>query len=147
MNNYYDEPNPANDMYYEDGRFKPLTASYGNISGDIEHYRNTYMEAEKEYFTALLDKPNIREEFSKYVGCSTDELFETAMDYQRRLEYGELETKEQLLLMKYMTPEERDDFHMRNLEMAEQMLCLLLAAIRDKALILELVYRPHRRRR
>ena len=142
MNEYYDEFNPAHDMYYEDGSFKPLTASYGNISGDVETYRNTYMEAEREYFIKLLEDPEIREEFESYENYTSDELFYYAMDIQRKLEYGELETPEEIKLMASMPLEEADKYHMRKLEQAEGMMCLLFAAARDKALIYTLVRRP-----
>lgn len=128
-------------MYNEDGSFKPLTASYGNTSGELAHYRNTYMEAEREYFEQLLSVESIREEFSKYMDCGSYALLDEAMRIQTMLEYGNLETLEEIEEMQTMTPEERDRFHMRKLERAEGLMCLYFAAARDKALILELVKR------
>lgn len=126
-------------MYNEDGSFKPLTASYGNVSGKLAHYRNTYMEAERDYFEQLLAVESIRDKFSEFMNYSSDELFEEAMRTQMLLETGNLETQEELEQMKSMTPEEREAFHMKKLEHAEGLMCLCYAAARDKALILELV--------
>lgn len=126
-------------MYNEDGSFKPLTASYGNTSGELAHYRNTYMEAERDYFEQLLSVESIRDEFSKYMQCGSYALLEEAIKIQTLLETGNLETLEELEQMQSMSPEERDNFHMRKLEQAEGLMCLYFAAARDKALILELV--------
>lgn len=126
-------------MYNEDGSFKPLTASYGNTSGELAHLRNTYMEAEREYFEQLLSVESIRDEFSKYMNCGSYALLDEAIKLQTMLEYGNLETLEELEQMKSMTPEERDNFHTQKLEHAEGLMCLYFAAARDKALILELV--------
>lgn len=136
-------------MYNEDGSFKPLTASYGNTSGELAHYRNTYMEAEREYFEQLLSVESIRDEFSKFMNCGSYALLDEAIKLQTMLEYGNLETLEELEKMKSMTPEERDNFHMKKLEHAEGLMCLYFAAARDKALILELVktYTPGGRSR
>ena len=132
----------ASDMYYEDGEFKPLTASHGNINGKLAHLRNTYMTAEREYFEELLKDDKLYEKFETYLNYSADELFDCATTLHEKLEYGEIETPEELEQMKKMTPEERDEYHLRNLEAAEGLMCLLYAAARDKALILEYVLRP-----
>ena len=68
-----------------------------------------------------------------------DKLYEIAMEIQEKLETGDLETNEEKEQMKLMTPQERDSFHMKKLIEAEGMMCLLLAAIRDKVKVLELV--------
>ncbi len=134
-------------MYNEDGSFKPLTASQGNISGELAHYRNTYMESEREYFEQLLAVESIRDEFSKYMNCGSYALLDEAIKIQTLLETGNLETLEELEQMKNMSPEERDSFHMRKLEHAEGLVCLYFAAARDKALIRELVRVPYGRGR
>lgn len=141
-----EEKNPALDMYYDDGTFRPLVASHGNVSGDIAYYRNVYMEAEREYFTKLLERDDVRGMFIDYLNYSSDELLYAAKIHQERLENGELETREELEKMKSMTPRERDKYHMYKLESTEGLIALLLAAIKDKALILELVLTPSRRR-
>ena len=41
--------------------------------------------------------------------------------------------------MESMSPEEKDAYHLLKLERAEGLMCLLFAAARDKAKILELV--------
>lgn len=126
-------------MYNSDGTFKPITANDGNINGNIAHLRNTYMESERNYFERLLAIEEIREEFLLCLGYTNDLLYKRAVKIQQDIEYGNLETQEELEKMKLMTPEKRDEYHMRKLERAEGMMCLLLAAIRDKVKILELV--------
>ena len=128
-----------NIMYNEDGSFRPLTASSGNVDGELAELRNIYMEAEREYFERLLANKDIWNTFVSYLDYSSDELFEAAMNIQNKLENGELETSHELDMMKSMTPGEKEEFHMRKLESAEGLICLLLAATRDKVKILELV--------
>ena len=126
-------------MYNEDGTFKPLQGSHGNIYEGVAHLRNTYMESEREYFEYLLSIESLRNEFLKYLDCNSDELFNTAMRIQEKIEYGMLESPQELEQMKLMSPEEKDNYHIRKLESAEGLMCLLLAAIRDKVKILELL--------
>lgn len=125
-------------MYEEDGSFKPLTASHGNVDGSLAHLRNTYMEAERNYFERLLSRDKVRDAFLQYIDCDSDVLFDEAMKIQERIETGQLETREELENMRMMHPEERDSFHMQKLENAEGLMCLLLAATRDKVLVKEL---------
>lgn len=68
----------------------------------------------------------------------SDMLFDEAMKIQEKLETGQLESTQELEKMRSMTPEERDEFHMEKLENVEGLMCLLLAATRDKVLIKEL---------
>ena len=127
-------------MYNQDGTFIPRTGNTGNIDGELAHLRDTYMEAEREYFEYLLANPGLREEFIKLLNKHPDNLFETAMELQEKLETGDLETYEERIYMQSLDSEARDKYHMQKLEKVEGMLCLLLAAARDKARILELVY-------
>lgn len=126
-------------MYNSDGSFKPLTASYGNIDGNLANLRDTYMEAERKYFEELLSRDSVKEYFLRCIDYDSDALFHEAMKIQERLETGQLETKEELESMKFMSPEQRDFFHMQKLENAEGTMCIFLAATRDKTLIKELV--------
>lgn len=126
-------------FYSEDGSFKPLTSNYGNTDGKLAHYRNTFMKAEREYFLELLKSKELREVFTFLIDEDDEMILREATKIQNKFEHGELETREELELMKNMTPEERDNFHMRKLELAEGQLCLLYAAVRDKVLIKELV--------
>ena len=125
-------------MYNEDGSFRPFVGHHGNISGDIADYRNTYMEAEREYFSQLLDDDDIRE-YLKYIlyNNSSEQIFEAALDIQDKLENGCLETEEEKKEMMLMDPEEREQFHFNKLVKAEGTMCLLFASIKDKALILD----------
>ena len=126
-------------MYDENGNFIPLAASHGNISSDLANFRDTYMKAEKEYFEYLLAIPRFYEAFNSYLHFDSGTLFSYAEDIHDRIENGNLESTKDLEIMKNMTPEERELFHLQKLEYAEALMCLLLAAARDKARILELV--------
>ena len=126
-------------MYNEDGSFKPLTGNSGNIDGELAELRNTYMESEKKYFEHLLSDPEIYVHFTSLLNENSDELFRYAVNFQQSLEYGNLETPEELAKMENMSPEERDKYHMSKLEKAEGFMCLLFAAARDKVRIRELV--------
>lgn len=126
-------------FYDKEGNFTPLTDNHGNVRGDLAHLRDTYMKSEREYFEYLLSIEEVRNTFLSYLQFNSDELFQYAIEWQEKLETGLLEDEHDLKRMEYMTPEEKDAFHMRKLEEAEGMMCLLLAAARDKAKILELV--------
>ena len=134
-----DKLNLTGIMYDEDGNFIPLTSNDGNINGKLAHLRNTYMEAEKYYFECLLSVDSIRKKFTYYLKCDSEQLLKYAAKLQYRLEYGLIENAEELEMMKTMTPQQRDEFHMKKLEETEGILCLLYAAARDKTKILELV--------
>lgn len=126
-------------MYNSDGSFKPLTGNEGNTSGELAHLRNTYMESEKAYFGYLLSDKNMYMEFVRLINEPSESLLQCAMMLQEKLEYGNLETEEEKKAMQSMSPQEREKYHMRKLEKAEGMMCLLFAAARDKAKVLELV--------
>jgi len=133
-----DKTNLESNFYNADGTFKPLTASHGNIDGSLAHYRDTYMQAERDYFGQLLARDEVRDRLVQYVDYDSDMLFSAATKIQEQLETGQLETMEDLQQMQSMQPEQREAFHMRKLENAEGLMCLLLAATRDKVLIKEL---------
>ena len=120
-------------ILYEGEEFKPLTGNQGNTSGELAHLRNTYMEAEREYFEHILADDEIRSFFLNLVNLNASELLDEATKIQEKLETGQLETPEDLEKMANMSPEEKDEFHMKNLEAAEGLMCLLFAAVRDKA--------------
>ena len=127
-------------MYNADGTFRPFVGDHGNINGEIAEYRNTYMEAEKEYFSQLLVNENVRDYLKELLYNGNPEvMFEEATKIQSRLEFGNLETEQEKQQMQQMTPEEREQFHFAKLEYAEGIMCLLFAAIRDKALVLNQV--------
>ena len=126
-------------FYDENGDLTPLTGSYGNINGNLSSLRDTYMKAERDYFEALLIDEKIREYFYSKLDSEPEELFNQAMKIQELLEYGDLESAEEKKMMEKMTPEDRDAYHMRSLERAEGIMCLLYAAAKDKVKVLELV--------
>ncbi len=74
----------------------------------------------------------------------SDSLFEDAIEIYKKIESGELESEDDKIKMASMSSTDRDNFHMKKLEQAEGLMCLLLAAARDKARILELVLVPGR---
>lgn len=131
------------DKYFfdKDGKFIPRTSSSGNVSGRLAHLRNVYMEAEHEYFLELLSNYYFDSDFLNtfidfIYNTSSDGIFSYAEKYMKRLENGELETRED---MEKKSPEDRDKVHMHNLETAEAMITLLFAAASDKVKILELL--------
>ena len=137
MEERLEENNPGDAMYYDDGSFRPFVGHHGNVSGEVENYRNTYLEAEREYFSRLLEDEEIRDHVRNFLyNYSPDQIFDEAMAIQERLETGQLETPEDIVKMQSMTPEERDSFHLHRLEQAEGMMCILFASVRDKALVL-----------
>lgn len=125
--------------YTKEGNFIPLTGRHGNTNSKLSYLRNTFMEAERNYFEYLLSIERIRNKFITLLDEHSDDLFDYAVMLQDRLEYGELETEKDKKLMQSMTPMERDDYHMKNLEYTEGLLCLLFAAARDKEKIKELI--------
>ena len=126
--------------YNEEGLFKSLTSSHGNIDGELSHFRNTFLEVEREYFKALLSDKDIRNMFQELASSyNNEQLFETAMEIYNNIEMGTIETKEDLEKMKSLTPAEKDSYHLRVLEKNEGMMTLLLAATTDKVKLLELV--------
>ncbi len=125
-------------MYHSDGTFRPFLGHHGNISLDIAEHRNIYMEAEKNYFAYLLSNKKIRDYLMELLrGNSASEMFDEAISIQEKLETGDLESEQEKLQMKSMSPQERDEYHMQKLIYAEGLMCLLFAAVRDKALILD----------
>ena len=136
----------ADSFYTENGSFIPLTDFSGNSKDDLSLLRNTYMEAERNYFKALLNIPNVMAKFSALQLLDSDELFEKAMYYQQLLESGNIETEEEKKEMAKMTLEERNEYHIGKLEEIEGIICLLLAATRDRVYIFDLVdeYSPQR---
>ncbi|MBR3199698.1 MAG: hypothetical protein IKG27_06885 [Bacilli bacterium] len=128
-------------FYDEKGNFTPLTDNKGITSGQLAHLRNTYMEAEKEYFEVILSDDALRNGFLDLLKEDSEELLKKALEIQYKLETGQLESEEDLEKMKEMNPEERDELHMMRLEQAEGLMCLYYAAVRDKVKVLDLVYR------
>lgn len=129
--------NLNNIMYDENGSFIPFVGHHGNINGEIADYRNTYMEAERDYFSALLKDESIRNYiFDLLTNYDPEGIFEEALRIQEKLETGSLETEEEKTAMLSMTPEEREAFHLNKLSRAEGIMCLLFGAVRDKALVL-----------
>ena len=125
-------------MYHSDGSFMPFVGHHGNIGIEIENYRNTYMEAERDYFSYLLADKQLRDYLEDLLhDYRPGDIFEEAITLQEKIESGELESREEKEKMKLMSPEERDQFHLNRLMYAEGTLCLLYAAIRDKALVLD----------
>ena len=104
-------------FYTESGEFKPLNGEEGNISEDIAHLRNVFLEAEKDYFLALLST-NV-EYFNELVELPTDLLYAEAQKRIDMIENGQVKEE--------------------NLEYEEGIITFCLAAIRDKALVLKLV--------
>ncbi len=122
-------------MYDREGRFIPRNSNHGIISEDLANLRDTYMEAEREYFECLLANERLYEKFVILLEKDSEELFKMAMRLQEELETGELESAKDKEKMSRMTFETADKYHMKKLEETEALICLLLAAAADKAKI------------
>ena len=103
-----------------ENEFKPLTSSHGNISGEIENLRNTFLNAEYEYLIFLLRNERNRK-LLMYINqnISSEGLYKLAKERIDQIEHGEVK---------------EEDF-----ETVEGQITLLLAAIQDKVLIKQLV--------
>ncbi len=135
-----DEIENQNDGFYDkNGKFIPFGYEWGNTNPDIAHLRDTYMEAERDYFIALLGDERNRTHFLRLLQLPDDLLFEEAEKLRTKIESGNLENEEDKDKLAQLSPQERDKYHMELLDWAEGNLCLILAAIRDKAHIHELV--------
>ena len=126
------------ERFDENGSFIPLTDNYGNTSGEVARLRDDFLKAEKDYFIELLSDEMMYKQFVDLIEQDPEYLFNYAMGLQEQLEQDNIETLEEKEAMKLMTPEDREKFHLKRLEDIEGFICLLLAAIRDKALILTL---------
>ncbi len=142
MNNKDEKRVNLEGVLYSGNEFMPLTGGKGNTNGELAHLRNTYMEAERDYFEYLLTDEILRDSFLELIERDSEDLFKRATELQEQLETGELESAEEREMMEQMTPEERDAFHMQKLEQAEGLMCLLFAAARDRVKTLDLVYTP-----
>lgn len=128
-----------NNFYNNDGSFNPLTSSHGNISKNIADLRNTYLEAEKEYFEALLQDKEIFNWFNEMLQYDSETLANFAINEIKKIECGELLTQEEIREQENMTFEEKDNIYINKLSTSEAKIALALAAIKDKVLVKELV--------
>ncbi len=126
-------------LYNADGTFRPLTANHGNMNGYLANFRNTYMEAERSYFEHILTIENIAERFLNLLDKDTDTLFDYALKIQEQIETGSLGTEEEKRAMEKMSPAAREKKYMQLLEWAEGIMCLCLAAAKDKVRVEELI--------
>lgn len=126
------------EIIYDGDLFIPFLSNTGNINNKISEYRNIYMSAEKDYFQELLADNKIRNALYKLLLTAKPlDLFKSAIILQEKIECGELESNAEKLLMSKMSPEQREKYHLSRLEKVEGILCLILAAIKDKGLILD----------
>ena len=95
-------------MYNDDGTFRPFVGHHGNVDGEIAYYRDTYMEAEKEYFLFFFAYEKVRKYIAELLyNGSSDDIFDEVIQIQERLESGNLESEQEIIQMKSMIPEER----------------------------------------
>lgn len=127
-------------FYDSEGNYMPLNSNHGNTDENLSILRNSYMEAEKEYFEELLSDDEIKETFLKIVENfdNPESLFREAMKLQNQIENGMVESQKDFEKMKNMTEREREEYHIRKLERLEGTMCLLFAAAKDKVSIEEL---------
>ena len=127
-------------FYDENGAFIPLSDGKELSSMELDVLRKTYLEAERKYFLALLDNKDIKKLFYKYAELSPSELFKKAMEIYDMIENGKVETPEELEMMKQMSLEEADKYHISLLSKYEALMALLLAAAREKGRFREKIF-------
>ena len=103
----------------EDNKFKPRTANHGNVDGDIALLRDTFLSAEMDYFKELLKSEENLDTFLSLLDYPPDKLYDEAVYRISQIELGLIRENE--------------------LSTKEAEITFLLAAIQDKARILELV--------
>ena len=116
-------------------KFSPLTSSHGNVNGEIAHLRDTYLDAETDYYIELLKVPEIFNQFVVMIDYPPEALYEDAIKRINAIENGEVE--------KFLGQSENvsEEQHMNNIELLEGTAIMLLGAIRDKAMVKELILR------
>ncbi len=118
------------------GNFIPLDGNHGNADEEVSLKRDVFMTLERDRFEELMADAEIRELFTRLIEEKDANELALSADYlMEQLETGELETYQEKEDMKLMTPEEQDEYHMKKLEKAENLLILLEAAIQDYAKI------------
>lgn len=99
-----------------------ITPYKGNVSGDIAHLRDTFLEAEREYVSELLKSEDMRELIATINQNPPEVLFEMAQSLVEKVEMGQIPDDQMVI--------------------TEQQLTVLLSAIQDKVLAKELVLTP-----
>ena len=126
----------AAEFYDENGNFIPLNDhNNGNMSEEIATLRDTYMQAEREYFEELLSDDGLYAYFLELKNSNVDDLIKKITELHDKLETGELATEKDKELMERMNPEERDNYYNHLLEHTEAILCLTLASVRDLIMV------------
>ena len=126
-------------FFDENGNFIPLEAEDGNSLEELANFRNVFLESEREYFLQLLSNKRIRYIFDKFLSMDSESLLRYSIEMSERVENGELESREELMKMKQMSPEEREKYHFHKLLIAEVVIILAAATARDKVKMEELV--------
>ena len=98
-----------------------LNLSDNNIAGRIAHLRDTFISAEKEYVLELLKEETVRQMINDVNWYKSEEIFAAAQDLVEKVENN-------------LIPYEQ-------MEKVEIKLVILLAAIKDKVLVKELIRR------
>ena len=93
-----------------------------NMNNSVSHLRDTYLMAEKEYIKELIKDDRVIELIRDFNQLGSDVLFQLAQDL--------------------VTKVENNEFSYEEMELVEKKLIVLLAAIKDKVLIKELVLLP-----
>ena len=60
----------------EETKFRPLTANHGNVSGDIAYLRDTFLNAETDYFRALLESEENLDTFLSLIDYPPDKMYD-----------------------------------------------------------------------
>ena len=98
-----------------------ITPNKGNVDGNISHLRDTFLEAEREYVLELLKSEGVRSLITEINEFTPEKLFAISKKLVDDIELG-------------LVPDDQ-------MELMEQRLTVMLAAIQDKQLIKELTFR------
>lgn len=103
-------------------QISPLGSNRENVNPNASNLRDTYLEAEREYVAELLQNESMRRLVEEINQLPSESLFAAAQKLVDDVEMG-------------LIPEEQ-------MERTEQQLTIMLAAIKDKILLKELVKIP-----
>ncbi len=134
---HYDTLTPSEIMatlFYE-GRFIALDDQSGSLDKEKLRIRDEFMSSEREFVEELLTNDR---EFCKSVfelmrkeKVTSETALDIAVEYYKKIEEGTLESRSELEAMKSMTPEEREEAHLKNLVEAEKIMCLFFMMAGD----------------
>lgn len=127
---HFDElttPEIMNMLFFE-GKFVALDAPIVDLDREKVRIRDEFMSGEREFLKELLlsDRIFCKEMMNiiRKEKIDSKKALDLAVELYERIENGTLESKDELEEMDSMTPEERDETHLKNLIQAEKTMCI-----------------------